>query len=410
MNNYPARASAIILSWLGVGLAGCNQTTPNTERATAPPVAADTTAQPLAPAPALIPDTINWMAPRRDPAGPADTTLLIDGQRYRLLLTAVPDSSRKLTYTPQYNAESGGPADSTRLEAPDVVTGVDMVLRFTLLDAQNKTVFRRELRKKDFNGVVAEDILVPSEPQLPALLGYVEALKGFAFQQTFFIPDTDVGSYAVLLLGLDGRLRELAYSNSLAVDRTDCEPRLAPNGRALLTCTQLLVPGRKPISLQKPAAQTVLARFLSDTTLLVVYAYGTYRYTQDEAGGRSMEFVEPPRMRTVPNAFVLNLQGQPLASFRYNGYTNELGYSVPRHYLPQTSTYYLLDEARGLRLLNKRQPTSPQEIRFRQMARFTAPQRPREVQFRLQGTSVSFDFYVDPDRPEQIRYRKVSGE
>lgn len=408
MNILKACASAILVSGLGAGLFSCNQNPPATETATAPPVPPDTIT--AAPAPALAVDTTDWMRYRTLAAGPSDTTLLINGQRYRLLVTTMSDSSRKLTYTPKYNKASGGPADSTQLEEPDVVMGIDMVLRFTLLDAHNKPVFRRELRKKDFNGVITQDILVPSEPQQPAFLGYVDALKSFAFQQTFYIPDTDVGSYAVLLLGLDGQVRELTYSNALAVDHTDCDPQLAPNGQGLLTCTQLLVPGRKPISLRKPAAQIVLARFLSDTTLLTVYAYGTYRYTQDEAGGRSMEFVEPTQMRAAPNSFVMNLKGQSLTSFRYNGYTQELGYSVPSRYVAQTNTYYLLDENRGLRLINKRNPASTQEVRFQQMARFKPPQKPREVRFQIQGGMANLEFYIDQDHPERLRYRKVATE
>ncbi|QNH63802.1 hypothetical protein [Hymenobacter sediminicola] len=399
MNNYPARASAIILSWLGVGLASCNQSAPGSERATAPPVAADTTARPLAPAPALAPDTINWMAPQRDPAGPADTTLLIDGRRYRLLLTAEPDSSRPLLALWKHGTRT------------DTSRGIDAHYRIVLRDAAGKLVLDKQLRKPAFYAAASKDVVIEGVPRRPQLLAYAPAWQALVFAFDFWLEGSDVGEQCVLMLGLNGQVLELSNSNTYGGGGSDCMPRFSPKGQAMLTCNKLLLSGRKPISLLKPKADLVLASFLSDTTLLTIYAYGEnhYEYGPDSLV-ESMYFEEPPQMRNVPNAFVLNLRGKPIARFRYNGYTDELGYYVRHHYLPQTNTYYLLDEERGLRLLNKRQPTSPQEIRFRQMRRFTTPQRPREVQFRLQGTEVSFDFYVNQDHPEQIRYRKVSRE
>jgi hypothetical protein len=340
---------------------------------------------------------------------PADTTLLINGQRYRLLVTARADSSHKLSYIPVGQAGTALAADSIKSGPTEERAGVDLKLAFTLLDARGKRLFRRELRKKDFNKEVDPDILVRSEPEQPVFLGYNPALGGFGFQLTFVIPESDVGSYMFLLLGLDGQVLELSRSNELAVDAADCKPRFAPNGQVALTCAKLLRPGRPPLTLLKPKSNLVSAAFLSDTTLLTVYAYGEYRkeYGPDSSL-QSTQFVEPPKMRAAPNAFILNLRGQPLTRFRYEGYNTELGYSVPYSYAPQNYTYYLLDENRGLRLINKHNPALTREVRFQQMTRFKPPQKPREVRFQIQGMEDKLEFYADQDHPEQLRYRKVA--
>ncbi|MBO0357941.1 hypothetical protein J0X19_08295 [Hymenobacter sp. BT186] len=395
MNILKACASAILLSGLGWGLFSCNQTPPAAETATAPPVPPDTTA--AAPIPAPTVDTTNWMGYRTIKEGASDTTLLINDQRYRLLLTAEPDSSRPLLATWK---QAGG---------VDTMRGVDARYRIVLRDATGKTVLDKQLRKPAFYSAASKDVVIGGVPRRPQLLAYAPPWQALVFAFDFWLDGSDVGEQCVLMLGLDGQVRELSNSNTFGGGGSDCMPRFSPKGQAMLTCNKLLLPGRKPIVLLKSKADLVMASFLSDTTLVTIYAYGENHYGYDaDSSIQSMHFEEPPQMRNVPNAFVLNLRGQQLARFRYNGYTDELGYYVRRHYLPQTNTYYLLDEERGLRLIDKRSPTATREVRFRQMTRFKPPQKPREVRFQIQGIADNLEFYADQDHPERLRYRKVA--
>lgn len=398
MNILRAYASAILISLLNLGLFSCSQSPPATETATAPTVPPDSTAQPLVPPHAQPVDTTDWMAYRSFTAGPADTTLLINGQRYRLHLAAEPDSSQPLLALWKH---------ATRT---DTSRGVDVRYHIALRDADGKVVLDKQFRKPAFYAAASKDVVIEGVPWRPQLLAYAPSWQALVFAFDFMIEGSDVGEQCVLVLGLNGQVQELSNSNTYGGGGADCMPRFSPNGQAILTCAKLLLPGRKPISLLKPKSDLVLAHFLSDTTLLAVYAYGENHYEYDaDSSLQSMQFVEPPQMRAVPNAFVLNLRGKYLASFRYNGYIEALGYFVHRHYLPQTNTYYLLDHERGLRLIDKRNPVSTREVRFQQMARFKPPQKPREVRFLMRGEVGDIEFYADQDHPERLRYRKLSS-
>uniref|UniRef100_UPI000AC821A3 hypothetical protein n=1 Tax=Hymenobacter sp. AT01-02 TaxID=1571877 RepID=UPI000AC821A3 len=275
----------------------------------------------------------------------------------------------------------------------------------TLTAATGQRVFRRELKKADFYRVAVPDMVVVSEPHPPRFLGYFPQLGGLAFWQDINIPNSDVGGYIFMLLDMQGELRELHFGNQFGEGRADCEPQPSPNGRALLTCSQLLRVGQPPLRLQKPQADIALARFLSDSTLLTIYSYGEYQMARAKDGTETMEFVVPNQLQRAPNAFVQTIQGRVLTSFRYQGFSVGMGYLVPRHYVWQNQTYYLLDEAKGLRLLNKQDPTLTQEVAFRQMSKFRAPRRPTEVRFRIEN----FEFYADKSHPAQVRYRRLTA-
>ena len=166
-----------------------------------------------------------------------------------------------------------------------------------------------------------------------------------------------MGVQCALLLGLDGQVQELSTCYTFGGGGADCTPQLSPNGRAVLTCSKLLLPGQPPVNLGKPTAYLVAARFLTDSTLLTVYEYGEYQSVYDSLGRLSTsDFVVPARYRYAPNAFVLNLRSQSLISFHHKGYYDILGYGLPRRYVHQTSTYYLLDVEKGLQLLNRHEP------------------------------------------------------
>ncbi|RPD44567.1 hypothetical protein DNI29_20765 [Hymenobacter sediminis] len=386
--------------------AACQPATP-TEQVATPPTApnpVETVAAPVSPAP----NTTDWLSRALPEKATTDTTFLIDGKPYRLRLSATADSAHMLRIATDGIVGPALAADSN-FARNQLVTGPAGYYRIALTTAAGQPVMRKEFRKPDFYQVAGADIVVVSEPTPPRFLGYYPELGGLAFWQEVGIPGSDVGSYIFYLLNRQGKVLEMSSGNQFAEGRADCDPLPAPRG-AFITCGKLLRPGRPPLPLQKPHADLVLARFLSDSTLLTIYQYGEYVVTNDSLGNpESMEWQVPPGMQSQPNAFVLNLGGRKLAQFRYQGFASNLGYFVPRAYVVATNTYYLLDLERGLRLLPGQNPAATQEVKFRQMTRFQPPARPSEIRFFMEAEDARFEFYAEKDHPERLRYRRVKA-
>ncbi|WP_183403697.1 hypothetical protein [Hymenobacter luteus] len=385
----------------------CQPSTP-TEQVTTPPntpnpVEAEAVAAPAPPAP----NTTDWLSRTLPGRATTDTTFLIDGKPYRLRLSATADSARMLRIATGGIVGPALAADSN-FARNRLVEGPTGYYRIALSTPAGQPVLRKEFQKPDFYQVAGADIVVVSEPTPPRFLGYYPELGGLAFWQEIGIPGSDVGSYIFYLLNRQGKVLEMSAGNEFGEGSADCDPLPAPRGGAFITCGKLLRAGHPPLPLQKPHADLVLARFLSDSTLLTIYQYGEYVVTNDSLGNpESMEWQVPPGMRAQPNAFVLNLQGRQLAQFRYEGFASNLGYSVPRAYVPATNTYYLLDSERGLRLLPGQNPEATQEVKFRQMTRFQPPARPSEIRFFIEVEDARFEFYAEKNHPEQLRYRRV---
>lgn len=384
--------------------AACQSEKP-AERATAPPVPPDSivAASALVPPPAS--DTVDWLARTLPGNATTDTTLQIAGKLYRLRLSATADSGRMLRVATGGIVGEAFAVDSNFVRNK-LVQGPSGSYVIQLL-AAGQAVMRRRFQKPDFYAVAERSVVVVSEPEPPRFLGYYPELGGLAFWQQIGIPASDVGSYFFYLLDMKGQMRELSLGNQFGEGHTDCDPLPAPGGKALLTCSKLLRPSQPTLNLQKPQADLALARFLSDTTLLVLYNYGEYKTESDSSGLEGMSWQVPTHLRNQPNGFILNLQGKQLARFRFDGLGEGMGYYVRRAYVPAIHTYYLLDAARGVRLLDKRNPAATREVTFRQMIPFTSPQRPTEVRFKIRGETADFVFYADEDHPENLRYQRV---
>ncbi|WP_460621614.1 hypothetical protein [Hymenobacter tenuis] len=388
-------------------IAACQPEKP-AEQVTTPPLVSDSL-QPSVDSPGQEAfDAVDWMGKGLHEKATTDTTFQIDGKPYRLRLSAEADSTRMLRVETDGIVGTALAADSN-FANNQLVKGPTGYYRVVLTTAAGQPVMRKEFRKSDFSKVVGADIVVVSAPMPPRFLGYYPELGGLAFWQEIAIPGSDVGSYVFFLLDMQGNVHNMSFGNHFGEGQADCDPLPAPHGGAFISCQQLLRAGRAALPLRKPHADLVLARFLSDSTLLTIYQYGEYIVTNDSLGNaESMVWKVPPHMRNKPNAFVLTLQGEKVARFQYNGFASNLGYYVPRTYVPATNTYYLLDEEGGyLRLLNKQSPAATQEVKFRQMTQFRPPVRPSEIQFYIDAEATRFEFYAEKDHPEQLRYRRV---
>lgn len=135
--------------------------------------------------------------------------------------------------------------------------------------------------------------------------------------------------------------------------------------------------------------------------MLSIYDFVTVHQTPQE-------YYKTPiaRYRRAPNAFVLSARtGKVLASFRYDGYYETLGYTVPRHYVWQTKTYYLVDtEHQLLRLIPRDKPQLTSKVSLRELPKFKLPKRPNELRFQISNEQNSSAFYVDTIT-QQLRYQ-----
>ncbi|TGE09375.1 hypothetical protein [Hymenobacter fodinae] len=413
------RSSFFALGIAGLILTACEQRQP-TERTAAPSPLADTTLTVALPtAQPTPPDTTDASRTSLGYQAGRDTTFYLGKQRYRLLLRAETDSTKPLVAVTDGSVGEAFAEDTSTFATTRRVRGYEGGPVITLLDSAGRRVFQRRLRKADFYGAASRDIVTVSKPERPKFIGGYAPGKTLAFTLDIGIPYSDVWQKCVLMLGLDGRVRHIASSYDSNWDGPDCEPRLLPDG-TLLTCRALLQPDGKLVSLQKPKSQIVAAFPLTDSTLFTVHRYGEYQQQttneekaaasqQESADFQDAKWIVDKRLRNAPNAFVLSTKGQLLKQFRYDGYGGTMFYQVPRRYVWQTHSYYLLDEKRGLTQLDKHNPAVLTELPFRQMQRFRRPQRPAEIRFTLspEASSYSYAFYVNPTQPTKLRYERI---
>ncbi|WP_460557188.1 hypothetical protein, partial [Hymenobacter daeguensis] len=352
-----------------------------------PPAAPVPVARPKPP-----PEIPGWAPPVA-----TDTLVLLNGQPHHLLLEAETDSTHRLTATYE---ETPGHLEKVR--------GFEGHYTLTLRDQSGQQLFRRQLRKAAFFKKAGPDIVTESEAYQPQYLGYSRALGALVFTLDFMVPDSDVGAQVVLLLDLAGNVLRLSEGRGPG-GGPECEPALSPDGSALLTASELLRPGRPPMRFERLDAELVGASFLTDSTVLVVYAPGKAHLVRFADGMEGYARTPTAQQLQAPNAFVRHIRnGKVLRRFRYHGFYEEMGYTIPGFQLRATATRYLLDEKRGLYLLPLAGAGVPAEMRFAAMPRFTPPKRLAEVRVEVHSAETSFAFYVDTSSVQpRIRYQRL---
>jgi hypothetical protein len=419
-------------------LAGCESQQPVATTPTAAPLVAAAPTTPVAPA-AAPPDTSDNTRAYQGNFSEfqADTLLRLGTRHYWLHLSQVADSTKPIEYAPAVMAGKYFAAPSDTAWRAHRVRGYEGTYTFTLRDsARRAVVFTKKLHKRDFMGTDKGELLTLSEPNF-RYQGYSSGLRALVFTAYFGLPSSDVANRTALLLDVrSGQVKGAYRIGSASFEAIDCDPQVTPDGQAVLTCGgQLLRAGRPPLSLQRPHAEVRAARFLTDTTLLVVYGFGDYRPVRHEAEAASdgggplpvvdapvmavlsqpdLEFTSTPAQQRLPNAFVLSTSGRQLATFRYTGWLPDMGYSMPRHFAAATRTYYFLngetDKPKSLVLLRKAQPDSILQLPLKALPKFQPPRRPQETKFSISDGMYNYTFYADSTNPRHIRYsRRAAG-
>lgn len=374
-------------------LIGCQQAESSQEAGISYHLSTADTIQPVAATPNTIAKAANSGPSAALLYGPlrssADTLLRIGGQRLYLELRARLDTTQRLV-------EKNG--------RDTAASGYQGYFSFVLRDSLHQLLAKRVLTKQAFYNAVGHELAISSGANLPVLLGYSVPMKTLIFTLNFAAPETDWMCDAVLLLDLQGRVRRLSGGYSVGGPAVNVE--LAKDGSTVLTGMEILRASGSSLPLQRPNAELRGALLLNDSLALTVYEFGHYQAKRSPEGYTSEDFNATPSQQRQPNAFVINTRtGQTVNSFRYNGFYEELGVTIPWHRLASTHTGYFLDDKKGLYLVSEAPPTRTSFRPFSNLTKFTPPQRLSEATFTLQGYSKSYMLYVDTLNPASIRYQ-----
>ncbi|SFQ57946.1 hypothetical protein [Hymenobacter arizonensis] len=369
-------------------LAGCEQKKAALQQEDAPPQ--NTLAEAAAAAPIAQPRSLAFA----DTAAPyttlpsfydsvkASPQVRINGTLYRLQTTARTDSTRPLRYTDPTMASQDGPGtDSTQ---SNTITGFEGTYTFRLLRPDGKTQFVKKLRKSDFAAEVGKDMVVDATTMLPVFSGYLPAFNALAFELGFYPEGSDAGGEALLLLNATtGQVihKQMARWNS----GCNSAAVLSPNGRTLLTSTEILQANGRATPIDNKSGRSVGGTLLvNDQTVLVAYAPGyDNRGNQVEIKG--------------PNAELMDLNGRKLASFALESINGGLGTQMFSKYVRQTRSHYLFDEANNkLGIISADNPVPARLLKLSEIPVYRAPQHPTEVRIHFEtesGTRAAF--YID---------------
>lgn len=322
-------------------------------------------------------------------AAAADTVLRLPGHAYRLSWQVRLDTLRPLTHVTPPSPAKHFPGDTSR--------GFQGYYTVEVRDSLNHRIGKHTFTKADFYPAVGPELAIGSEVELPRLLGYSEPLGGLVFTVNFNMPETDWYGEAVLILSPSA---EVHYLGSGRDGGPDLTVTLATDGRTLLTGNELRHVGRPPILLARAGAELRGALLLNDTLALLLYEPGQSLTRSD-----GMPYLEAtPAQRRQPNAFVRDVRtGHEVSRFRYDGFYEELGYTVPFQRVSQA--VYLLDAEKGLYVLPLRQPATGRLLPFATLPRIIGTPVGAETSFELTGLTQRFRFLADTTQANRVRYQ-----
>ncbi|WP_210489238.1 DUF4738 domain-containing protein [Rufibacter aurantiacus] len=187
-----------------------------------------------------------------------------------------------------------------------------------------KLLFAKAFTKHDFLKLEPHNGYLKESAPSPANLKGVTADDRVLFDITFGLPDSDVGGIATLVTDIKGT--PLLLQNYSHTGGSGCDGilQVTSDGKYFLNCETLYGPNGYAFNFSKP--NVVHASLLTDTSFVVIYDYILSQGYRTEEG---VKVWHVERDEKTHNVVVYHVNGNRLASFRYDGFFETLGYSAP---------------------------------------------------------------------------------
>ncbi|ALJ01032.1 hypothetical protein [Rufibacter tibetensis] len=205
------------------------------------------------------------------------------------------------------------------------------------LTKNGKPVYSKRFTKQDFLKLENDGFIIESVPMAPEFRGITQDGR-VLFDIWFGLPFSDFGSISFFSTDLKGNLLQLESYSSTGGNGCDGQVHTNPNRKYFLTCHTLYGPNGYSFEFGKP--DMVTARFISDTTFFALYDYVQWSFDKKKKEWDSTYD------RKTKNLIFYHVNGRKLASYRYDGFFNELDYGVPVLEVKGLGKLYLLDDER----------------------------------------------------------------
>ncbi len=307
-----------------------------------------------------------------------DTVLTINNQKFNLSYSAKIEPSKMISY-PYIYSEKGK-------VYKNIYKGYNATYTISLTDSFGKIVFSKILTKDNFKKIFDGDILTRTEAFLPNFIGYLNNFNAFLFTIEFLVPDSDVGGQCFFMINNKGAIIENSMNNYYGGGDCDGEIEIPMSGDFILTCRKILNKNGKNINITKEKFWQIGTKLINENTILVIQDYND--------------------TTNVQNAKFIDNFGKILKSFKYNGYYNTLGYTVPMYFDSLNNNFILLDEEqKNIRIVNKNKPLLTYTVAFNKMKSFNNDKQENELVFDL-NTEFSNNTFAFDTLTNSFRYKK----
>lgn len=241
-----------------------------------------------------------------------DTIISIKQKNYRLHLECELDSNNRLIYNESY--------PNKNVLHQYTTVGYQGYYEISLFDGET-TIFKTKLTKEDFKKAYY-GLVLESGAYLPQLIQYNKAFNSIIFQVPFYINESDVMCDALLVMGMDGKVKIIDYLSSSSGNSANNDVQITPNQSLILSRNSIYSPNGNSIDFTKNSKSNLMGTDLFDDCLLVVYEFDPKDHPK--------------------NAYLKDYKGKTLLNFKYQGWSGGLGYSIIRKKVKDA--YYFIDE------------------------------------------------------------------
>jgi hypothetical protein len=307
-----------------------------------------------------------------------DTVLIINNKKFTLSYSSKIETSKLFYHTDIYTDKEKN--------FKDIYKGNNATYTISLTDNLGNVLFSKTLTKDDFRATFDGSILTRTDATLPYFIGYLSNFNSFLFTIDFWVPDSDVGGQCFFMLNKKGVLTENSLNNYYGGADCDGKIEIPTTENFILTCRKIINSDGKNIEISDKRFWQVGTKLVNDTTILVIQEHND--------------------TTNIQNAKLIDNFGNTLKAFKYNGYYEVLGHTVPIYFDSSNNNYILLDEEqKNIRVINKQEPLSTSTIAFDKMKFYNNDKLESELLFDL-NTDFSSNTFTFDTLTNSFRHRK----